>query len=144
MFIVQVSLLIVMFLSLISQNLSLMQTIKEVNPHPCIVPCVNMWSVTFLFFFFFFFLCHLVECWCMHPPHHLGRPSGVDYTDMRTNSNCSHISFLLFHDVTCYTDPIVSRIHINTTKLRNITCTLVATGVILRSLECSLFGFPDI
>jgi hypothetical protein len=31
---------------------------------------------------------------------------------------------------------IISRIHANTTKLCNITCTLVATGVILRSLKC--------
>ena len=39
-----------------------MQTIKEVNPHPRIVPCVNMWSVTFLFLFLlFFFLCHLLN-----------------------------------------------------------------------------------
>ena len=35
-----------------------MQITKEVNPHPCIVPCVNMWSVTFFFFFFF---CHLLN-----------------------------------------------------------------------------------
>ena len=42
----------------------------------------------------------------------------------------------IFHSVTCYTNYIVSRIHVNTPKLRNITCTLVATGVILPSLEC--------
>ena len=41
-----------------------------------------------------------------------------------------------FHSVTCYTKSMVSRIHVNTTKLHNITCTLVATSVILRRLEC--------
>jgi hypothetical protein len=55
MFVVQISLLIVTFLSLISRNSSLMQTTKEVNPHPHIAPCVNMWSVFFFFFFFFIF-----------------------------------------------------------------------------------------
>ena len=128
-------------LSLISQNLSFMQTTKEVNPHPRIVPCVNMWSVTFLFLFFFF-LCHLLNVGaCIR---HITQefPSGVEHTsvgDKRTNSNCPHISFVLFHSVTCYTDSIVSHIHVNTTKLRNITCTLVATSVILRGLECTRF-----
>ena len=77
-------------------------------------------------------LMSLVECWCMHMPHRLGRSSGVDHT---TSFNMLH--FVLFHSVTCYANSLVSCIHVNTTKLRNITCTLVATGVILRSLECT-------
>ena len=87
MFVVQISLLIVTFLSLISQNLSLMQTTKEVDPQPCTAPCANIWSVTF-----FFFRRHFVECWCMRLPHRPGMPSGVDHTSVgngRTNSKLS-------------------------------------------------------
>jgi hypothetical protein len=51
------------------------------------------------------------------------------------------LHFVLFHNVTCYTNSIVSHIHVNTTKLYNITCTLVATCVILRSLECTQWFF---
>ena len=80
MFVVQISFLIVTFLSLISRILSLVQTTQEVNPHPRIAPCVTMWSATFVFLFFFPFLMPLVECWCMHMSHHVGRPSGVDHT----------------------------------------------------------------
>ena len=46
------------------------------------------------------------------------------------------LHLVLFHSVTCYTNSMVSNIHVDTTKLCNITCTLLATGVILRSLEC--------
>jgi hypothetical protein len=125
---VQISLLIVTFLSLISRNLSLMETTKEVNPHSCIAPCANMWSV---FFFFFFFLCHLlnVRAWISYITHD-GQWSGPHHT-------IKMLHFVLFHSVTCYTNSIVSHIHVNIAKLCNITCTLVATGVILRSLECT-------
>ena len=58
MYVVQISLLIVTFISLVSQILSLMQTTEEVNPHPHIAPCVIMRSVTL---FFFSFLCHLLN-----------------------------------------------------------------------------------
>ena len=97
MFVVQISLFIVTFLSLISQDLSLMQTTQEVDPHPRIAPNVNMWRVTL---FILLLLMPLVKCWWMHPPHCLRRPSEVDHTsvgDGRMNSKCPHISFVLFH-----------------------------------------------
>jgi uncharacterized membrane protein len=81
MFIVQILLLIVTFFSLISQFFSIMQTTKEVNSHPRIAPCVNMWSVTlflFLFLFFSFFLCHLLNvgaCIC-----HIAWEGQVEWT----------------------------------------------------------------
>jgi hypothetical protein len=73
-FTLQISLLIVTFLSLISQILSLLQTTKQVNPHPRIAPCVNMW----IFFFFFFFLSHMLNvgaCIC-----HIAREGQVEWT----------------------------------------------------------------
>ena len=46
---------------------------------------------------------------------------------------------LLFHSITCYTNSLISHIHVNNTKLRNITCPLIATCEILRSLECPTY-----
>ena len=50
MFVVQISLLVITFISFVSQILPLMQATKEVNPHPRIVPCVDVWSATFFDF----------------------------------------------------------------------------------------------
>jgi hypothetical protein len=48
---------------------------------------------------------------------------------------CCNVDFVLFHSVTCYTNPLLSRIHIDIANLLNITCTLVAIGMILWRLE---------
>ena len=81
MLIVHIPLLIVACLCLISQILSLMQTTKEVNPHPRIVPCVNMWSVFFSFFFFLLLLLllsHLLNVGaCIR---HIAREGQVEWT----------------------------------------------------------------
>ena len=52
------------------------------------------------------------------------------------NSNITMLNFVLFHNVTCYTNYLLSCIHVNTIELHNITCTLVTTNVILRNLDC--------
>ena len=81
-FTIWISLLIATFLSLISHFfLSLMQTTKEVNPRPPrIAPCVNMWSVIFLFLLLllFFWWCHSLNvgaCIC-----HVAREGRVEWT----------------------------------------------------------------
>jgi hypothetical protein len=103
-----------------------MQSIKEVNPHPRIVPCVNMWSVTFFFLFFlFFFLWHLLNVGAF--VCHIAWEGHTSIGDRRTNSNCHPLCYSIMSQ--CYTNSIVSRIHIDTIELRNITCTLVATSV---------------
>ena len=110
-----------------------MQITQEVDPHSRIAPRVNMWSVTFFFFFFFlyffFFLCHLLNVGAYATLPGKAKWSGPHHT-------IKIMHFVLSHSFTCYTYSIVSCIHVNTTKLGNITCTLVATGVILRSLDC--------
>ena len=128
MFVGQISLLIVTFLSLISQIFVINANHQRSQPTP--LHCA-MCEYVECHLLILIILMPLVECWCMHMPHRMGRPSGVDHT---TPFNILH--FVLFRNVACYTNSLLSRIHVNTIKLRNITCILVATGVILRSLEC--------
>ena len=81
-----------------------MQTTKEVNPHPWIAPYVSICGVS---------------------PSYSSYSSCVDVTSPgrakwsgpRHTINMLH--FALFHSVTCCTNSIISRIHVNTTKLRN-------------------------
>ena len=127
---VHISLFIVTFLSLVSRIVSLMQTTKEVNPHPRIASCVNMWSVTFFFFFFSSY----GTCWMLVHAYAIlsrkakwSRPHQWRWEDNEFK----------FHSVTCNTNSIVSRIHVKTIKLSSSTCSLVATKVILQSLECA-------
>ena len=102
-------------------------------------PHVKCYLLILIFILLFMPLLNVGACVC-----HITREGhGVDHDsvgDVRTNSNCPHISFVLFHNVVCYTNSIASHIHVNTTKIRNIKCTLVATSVILQSLECTKSG----
>jgi hypothetical protein len=54
------------------------------------------------------------------------------------SSRCHYwgVDFVLFHYVTCYTNSLLSCIHVNNAYLLNITCTLVATYMILGRLHC--------
>ena len=47
-----------------------------------------------------------------------------------------NVDFVSFHNITCYTNSLLSCIHVNTANLLNITYTLIVTGVTLRMLEC--------
>ena len=55
-------------------------------------------------------------------------------------SHCYHchycnVDFVLFHNVTYYTNYLLSCIHVSTITLLDVTCTLVATSMILGKLE---------
>ena len=58
----------------------------------------------------------------------------------QSHTSCCHycnVDFMLLHNITCYTKYSLSCIHVNTTTILNITCTLVATSMILGRLECN-------
>ena len=122
MFVVQISLLIVTFSPLYNITKYVINAINQ-RSQPTPSHCAMCQYVECHILLVLVLLMSLVECWCMHMPHRPARPSGVDHTnggERRIHSNS-----------------IVSCIYVNTTKLRNITCTLIATELILRSLECT-------
>jgi hypothetical protein len=130
MFVVQISLLIVTFLSLTS----ILFFGHECKPpkkstHTLALRHVSLCRVSpsYSYSSSYHATCWMLVHACATSPRK-AKWSGPHHT-MRM------LHFVLFHNVRCYTNPIGSHIHANTTKLRNITCTLVATCVILRSLE---------
>ena len=56
-------------------------------------------------------------------------------------SNITMLQFALFHNAKYYTNYMLSCIHVNTTKLCNISCTLVATCLILQGFRVYLDCF---
>ena len=97
------------------------------------------------------FSVNLTPCCRVSLPYIMGFDININHQRIQTTrshaSRCHHcnhchyynVDFVLFHNVTCYIDSLFSRFHVNTTKLPNITCTLVATSMILRGLECTPF-----
>ena len=51
--------------------------------------------------------------------------------------NIAMLHFVSFHNVTCYTNSLLSHIHVNNTKFIDIKCTLVAICMISQRLRCS-------
>ena len=128
---VQISLLIVSCLSLISHVFVI--NANHQRSQPTLLHCATCQYVEchlLILILLLLLLLPLVECWCMHPLHRLGRQSKVDHT-----TPFYMLHFVWFHSVTCYTNSLVSRIHVNITKLRNITCTSIASSVILRKFR---------
>ena len=121
MFIAQISLQTVTNLPLLyhkslmseyTMNFALTQTTKKkINSHPCIAPCVNMWS----FFFFFFFFSHLLNdgaCIC-----HIAQEGQVEWTtptEVRGKQSqipqCHklHCFYSITHPCQHYKTPVVS------------------------------------
>ena len=88
-------------------------------------------------------MCQYVECYLIvlichihtFAICHIALEGQVEWTT--PHHTVKMLDFVSFHSVTCYTNSNLSCIHVNTTKHRNVMCTLVATSVILWSLECS-------
>jgi hypothetical protein len=70
------------------------------------------------------------------PPKNKNHTTLVMHQVVTIHCHKCNADSMLFHYVTCYTNSLLSPIHVNITKILNIMCTLVATGVMLRSVEC--------
>ena len=81
------------------------------------------------------FILNLLPCCHILLPYITGFDIKVNH-HIFTHTPCCHhchycqyfnVDIILFHNGTCYIDPLLSRIHVETTYLLNIMCTLVAT-----------------
>ena len=80
--------------------------------------------------------------------------NNIKIIHQRIQTTCEHaprrlychyynVDFVLFHNVTCLTNSLLSCIHVNTAHLLDITCTLVTTCMILGRLECTCCNIID-
>ena len=81
------------------------------------------------------FLCHV------SPPNVMG--FDIQINPVKPHAHTHHVvpiamstSCYSIMSFACHTTPLLPRLHVNTTKLLDITCTLVATSVTLQSVEC--------
>jgi hypothetical protein len=122
MYVVQISFLIVTFLSLINAN----HQGSQPTPLHCNMCQHVECHILILIRILVLHLMPLVECWRMRMPRRPGRPNGVDHTsvlgDGRTNSNSPHISLMSFHNVTCHTNSIVYHASMLTLQNSIILC----------------------
>ena len=78
-----------------------------------------------------------ITCWILKQTIQEIKPHARTHHAVINSNSCHYynVHFMLFHNITCYTNSLLSRIHVTTTKLLNTRCTLVATSVILWSWE---------
>ena len=100
MFVVQISILIVTFLSFKSRIFVINANHQRSQPTPSHCTMCQYVECHLLNLLLLLLLMPRNECWCMHMPHHLERSSGVDHTNggekrMNSNSKLSHATLIL-------------------------------------------------
>ena len=100
MFVVQISLFLVTFLSLMSQYFVINANYQRSQPTPLHCAKCQYVECHLLGLLVVLVLMSLVECWCTHMAHRPGRPNGVDHTNggerrMNSNSIVSHPTLIL-------------------------------------------------
>ena len=89
---------------------------------------------------------NLTLCCHVSFPYIMGFDIEVNHQKFQTTrshaSRCHHydVEFVLFHNVTFYTNSLSLRIHVNTTRLLKVTCTLVATRHDIRKFRVYHFS----
>ena len=128
MFVVQISLLIVTFLSPNISNFVINANHQRSQPTP--LHCAMCQYVECHFLIVILLLSSYATCWMLVHAY-AALPGRVKWSGPHQRRWEENV--IKFQSVTCYTNSTVSRIHVNTARLRNIICPLVAACVILRS-----------